>query len=146
GGRQGRTYAAERQTEGVNVFDAVVTHAKRLQGDYKRVIVACWSNGARERLATLLAEHGGGDTANVKSFAEALSWPPSTTAVAVLPLETGFEAPGIAVIGEQDILGDRLVRKSRGKCGSDVLTEASSLSVGDLAGHAHLGIGGSAGV
>ncbi len=29
---------------------------------------------------------------------------------AVLPLETGFEAPDVAVIGEQDILGDRLVR------------------------------------
>ena len=146
GGRQGRTYAAERQTEGVNVFDAVVTHAKRLQGDYKRVIVACWSNGARERLATLLAEHGGGDTANVKSFAEALDLPPSTTAVAVLPLETGFEAPGIAVIGEQDILGDRLVRKSRGKRGSDVLTEASSLAFGDLVVHADHGIGRFAGL
>ena len=128
------------------MFDAVVTHAKRLQGDYKRVIVACWSNGARERLATLLAEHGGGDTANVKSFAEALDLPPSTTAVAVLPLETGFEAPGIAVIGEQDILGDRLVRKSRGKRGSDVLTEASSLAFGDLVVHADHGIGRFAGL
>ena len=128
------------------MFDAVVTHAKRLQGESKRVIVACWSNGARERLATLLAEHGGGDTANVKSFAEALDLPPSTTAVAVLPLETGFEAPGIAVIGEQDILGDRLVRKSRGKRGSDVLTEVSSLAVGDLVVHADHGIGRFAGL
>ena len=62
GGRQGRSFAAERQTEGANVFDAVVAHAKRLQGEGKRVIVACWSNGARERLATLLAEHGVGET------------------------------------------------------------------------------------
>ena len=145
-GRQGRTFAAERQTEGVNVFDAVVTHAKRLHGEYKRVIVACWSNGARERLATLLAEHGGGETKAVTSFAAALDLPPSTTAVAVLPLETGFEAPGIAVIGEQDILGDRLVRKSRGKRGSDVLTEASSLTVGDLVVHADHGIGRFAGL
>jgi transcription-repair coupling factor (superfamily II helicase) len=56
GGRQGRTFAAERQTEGVTVFDAVVAHAKRLRGEAKRVIVACWSNGSRERLATLLSE------------------------------------------------------------------------------------------
>ncbi len=146
GGRQGRTFAAERQTEGLNVFDAVVTHAKRLHGEGKRVIVACWSNGARERLATLLAEHGGGETKSVTSFAEAVALPLSTTAVAVLPLETGFEAPGLAVIGEQDILGDRLVRKSRGKRGSDVLTEASSLSVGDLVVHADHGIGRFAGL
>ncbi|MEX2165492.1 MAG: transcription-repair coupling factor [Methyloceanibacter sp.] len=141
GGRRGRSFAAERQTEGANVFDAVVAHAKKLRGEGKRVIVATWSNGARERLAALLAEHGVGETQNVESFAEALAAPPETIAVAVLPLETGFEAPGIAVIGEQDILGDRLVRKSRGRRGADVLTEVSSLSVGDLVVHADHGIG-----
>jgi transcription-repair coupling factor (superfamily II helicase) len=145
-GRQGRTFAAERQTEGANVFDAVVAHAKRLKSEGKRVLVACWSNGARERLATLLSEHGGGETKRIDSFAEALQAPQETTCVAVLPLETGFEAPGLAVIGEQDILGDRLVRKSRGKRGSDVLTEVSSLSVGDLVVHSDHGIGRFAGL
>jgi transcription-repair coupling factor (superfamily II helicase) len=144
-GRQGRSFAAERQTEGANVFDAVAAHAKRLRGEGKRVIVACWSNGARERLAILLAEHGVGDTKRVTSFAEALD-APEAVSVAVLPLETGFEAPGIAVIGEQDILGDRLVRKTRGKRGSDVLTEVSSLSVGDLVVHSDHGIGRFAGL
>ena len=141
GGRQGRTFAAERQTEGVTVFDAVVAHAKRLRGESKRVIVACWSNGARERLATLLSEHGIGETKRVESFADVLREPRDVTAMAVLPLETGFEAPGLAVIDEQDILGDRLVRKSRVKRGHDVLTEVSSLSVGDLVVHADHGIG-----
>jgi transcription-repair coupling factor (superfamily II helicase) len=146
GGRQGRSFAGERQTEGANVFDAVVVHAKRLKGEDKRVIVACWSNGARERLATLLAEHGIGETKSVATHAEALSLPAPTTAFAVLPLETGFEAPGLAVIDEQDILGDRLVRKSRAKRSSDVITEVSSLSVGDLVVHADHGIGRFAGL
>ena len=92
----------------------------------KRVLIACWSKGAKERLATLLAEHGIGETLRVDSWQEVLAAPPSAaTAFAVLPLETGFEAPGIAVIGEQDILGDRLVRRTRAKRGSDVLTEIS---------------------
>ena len=141
GGRQGHSFAAERQTEGGYVFDAVVAHAKRLKGEDKRVIVACWSNGARERLATLLWEHGIGETMSVESLADAIALPHATTAFAVLPLETGFEAPGLAVIDEQDILGDRLVRKTRGKRGADVLTEVSSLSVGDLVVHADHGIG-----
>ena len=141
GGRQGHSFAAERQTEGGYVFDAVVAHAKRLKGEDKRVIVACWSNGARERFATLLWEHGIGETMGVESFADAIALPHATTAFAVLPLETGFEAPGLAVIDEQDILGDRLVRKTRGKRGADVLTEVSSLSVGDLVVHADHGIG-----
>ena len=141
GGRQGHSFAAERQTEGGYVFDAAVAHAKRLKGEDKRVIVACWSNGARERLATLLWEHGIGETMSVESFADAIALPHATTAFAVLPLETGFEAPGLAVIDEQDMLGDRLVRKTRGKRGADVLTEVSSLSVGDLVVHADHGIG-----
>jgi len=141
GGRQGRSFAPERQTEGANVFDAVVAHARKLRGEHKIVIVACWSLGARERLATLLTEHGLHDTVRIETFPEAVSAPPEATSVAVLPLETGFEAPGIAVIGEQDILGDRLVRKARVKKGSDALTEASSLTVGDLVVHADHGIG-----
>ena len=141
GGRQGRSFAAERQREGGNVFDAVVAHAARLQGEGKRVLVGCWSKGAKERLATLLAEHGIGDTLRVETWQEVLAAPQSATTFAVLPLETGFEAPGFAVIGEQDILGDRLVRRTRPKTGSDVLTEVSSLAVGDLVVHADHGIG-----
>jgi len=141
GGRQGRSFAPERQTEGANVFDAVVAHAKKLLGEHKIVIVACWSVGARERLATLLNEHGLHETVRVETFLDAVAAPPDATSVAVLPIEAGFEAPGIAVIGEQDILGDRLVRKARVKKGSDALTEASSLTVGDLVVHADHGIG-----
>ena len=121
-------------------------HAKRLRGEGKRLMVACWSKGARERLAALLSEHGAGETARAETFAEALEVPPDTIAVAVLPLETGFEAPGLAVIGEQDILGDRLVRRTRGKRGSDVLTEVSALTVGDLVVHSDHGIGRFAGL
>jgi len=146
GGRQGRSFAAERQTEGANVFAAVAAHAKRLRGENKQVIIACWSSGARERLATLLSEHGAGETKRIDSLAEAPHTPSEALSVAVLPLETGFEAPGLAVIGEQDILGDRLVRRTRGRRGSDVLTEASSLSVGDLVVHSDHGIGRFAGL
>jgi transcription-repair coupling factor (superfamily II helicase) len=146
GGRQGRTFALERQSESGNVFDAVVAHAARLKAEGKRVLVACWSQGARERLAALLGEHGIGETASVASFAEALAGSPSAIEFGVLPLETGFEAPGLAVIGEQDILGDRLVRRTRPKRGSDVLTEVSSLTIGDLVVHADHGIGRFAGL
>ena len=63
------------------------------------------------------------------------------TGFAVLGLEDGFETPDLAIIGEQDILGDRLVRRRKARKGSDVLTEASSLGPGDLVVHADHGIG-----
>ena len=141
GGRQGRSFAPERQTEGANVFDAVVSHTKKLIAAHKIVVVACWSAGARERLAALLAEHGLHGTVKVATFQDALAAPHDAVSVAVLPLEHGFEAHGIAVIGEQDILGDRLVRKVRKPKASDALTEASSLTVGDIVVHADHGIG-----
>ncbi|MEG6509483.1 transcription-repair coupling factor [Methyloligella sp. 2.7D] len=146
GGRHGRSFAAERKAEGGNVFDAVVSHIKLLRQGKKRALIACWTPGARERLSTLLQEHGLSETRSIDSFAEIAAIPRDIAAFGVLPLETGFEAPGLAVIGEQDILGDRLVRRSRPKKGSDVLTEASSLTVGDLVVHADHGIGRFAGL
>jgi transcription-repair coupling factor (superfamily II helicase) len=141
-GRSGRTFAAERQQGDVNVFDSVVAHIRRIQNDNRRVIIAAWTSGARERLSTLLAGHGLGDAHKVNSYAEALALPVTTTALAVLGLEQGFETPEFVIIGEQDILGDRLVRPRRkARSAVDVLTEATSLSIGDLVVHADHGIG-----
>ena len=141
-GRQGRTFAAERADADTNVFDAVTGHIGRLHDGNRRVIVAAWSTGARERLATLLEDHGLKNTRKVESFAQVQALPPGITAFAVLGLEKGFETPDFTVVAEQDILGDRLVRqRKRAKRAADVLTEATSLSTGDLVVHADHGIG-----
>ncbi len=146
-GRAGRNFAPERQNADLNVFDAVVGHIRTLQGKHKRVLVAAWTPGGRERLVTLLADHKLEDIVKVESFAEALALPPGHTGLGVLPLEAGFETNEIAVIGEQDILGDRLVRpRRRARKAVDVLTEAASLGVGDLVVHADHGIGRFAGL
>ena len=146
-GRQGRTFAAERADPDSNVFDSVVDHIRRVHAGQRRVVVAAWTTGARERLGSLLNDHGLKDTRKVESFSEVLSLPPGHTALAVLGLEHGFETPDFAVIAEQDILGDRLVRqRKRVRKAADVLTEATSLSVGDLVVHADHGVARFAGL
>jgi transcription-repair coupling factor (superfamily II helicase) len=146
-GRRGRTFAAERTNPDANVFDAVVSHVRRVHSEPRRVIIAAWTTGARERLMGLLTEHGLKDARKVESFAEVQALPPNATALAVLGLEEGFETPDFVVIAEQDILGDRLVRqRKRTRRAADVLTEATSLSVGDLVVHADHGIGRFAGL
>lgn len=146
-GKSGRSFAPERQNPDANVFDAVVRHIKDIQSSHRRVIVAAWTTGARERLATLLSEHGLKSQAKVEGYADALALEPGVAALAVLGIEQGFETPELAVIAEQDILGDRLVRPRRkAKRAADVLTEATSLSVGDLIVHADHGIGRFAGL
>ncbi|MEC9367977.1 MAG: transcription-repair coupling factor [Pseudomonadota bacterium] len=145
-GRQGRSFAAERAQEGVNVFDAVVAHVRARLEQQRRVIVACWSAGARERLKSLLEDHGLEQTEAVETLAQAEALGAGITGLAVLGLETGFEGAGLTVVAEQDILGDKLIRRRPSRKGSDILTEAASLSAGDLVVHAEHGIARFAGL
>ncbi|WP_018697918.1 transcription-repair coupling factor [Amorphus coralli] len=141
-GHVGRTFAAERAAENTNVFDALVQHVAGLRKAKKRVVIAAWSLGSRDRLQQVLADHGLETMTPVASWREVLDLPPATVALAALGIETGFETDTLAVIAEQDVLGDRLVRgKRRKRSNADVLTEASSLAEGDLVVHADHGIG-----
>ncbi|WP_150524924.1 transcription-repair coupling factor [Roseibium sediminis] len=141
-GRQGRSFAAERAAGDVNIFDALAKHVRTLQKDGKRAVIACWSEGSRDRLGQILADHGLENAVEAETLKDVLALPPKTAALSVLGIEHGFELANIAFIGEQDILGDRLVRKSRRKAkGADVITEASGLSEGDLVVHVEHGIG-----
>ncbi|MBX9925122.1 MAG: transcription-repair coupling factor [Hyphomicrobiaceae bacterium] len=141
-GKPGRTFQLERQNPDANLFDAVTAHLRSLQAANKRTMIAAWTPGARERLATLFSEHGLKGARKVESYTEALALPGDMTALAVLGLERGFETPEIAIIGEQDILGDRMVRQRRKpRKAADVIAQAASMSVGDLVVHADHGIG-----
>jgi transcription-repair coupling factor (superfamily II helicase) len=142
GTRQGRNFAAERAKPGRNVFEAVGEHASSLQEDGKRVAIALWSEGARERMGHVLTEHGLASLSHVGSWKEALRLPRAQIALAVLGLESGFETADAAIISEQDILGDRLVRPRRSaRRAENFITEATSLSAGDLVVHVDHGIG-----
>ena len=141
GARAGRSFAAERG-QNANVFDAVTKHVEALQAAGKRVIVALWSEGARERMRHVLADHGLHNLSNVGSWSEAQTLPKPQVALAVLGLEAGFETDGAAVVAEQDILGDRLVRPRRAsKRAENFIAEATSLNTGDLVVHVDHGIG-----
>ncbi len=146
-GQPGRSFSPERHSSDINVFDAVVGHIRSRIADNRRVMVAAWTPGSRERLISLLADHGLKDTRHVANFDEARGLPGKVVAMSVLGLEQGFETPELTVIGETDILGERLIRpKRKAKRAADVLSEATSLSVGDLVVHADHGIGRFAGL
>jgi transcription-repair coupling factor (superfamily II helicase) len=142
GGRPGRNFAPERNDENANVFEAAAQHVRALQDSGKKVIVAGWSDGSRERLGHVLAEHGLKRAELASTLSQAIAVRGNAVALAVIGLEQGFETHDYAIIGEQDILGDRLVRHRRkGKRGADVLTEVGALSAGDLVVHVDHGIG-----
>ena len=140
-----RDFAPERAS-GVNLYEAVVEHIAGLRKAGKKPVLASYSVGARERLLGLLADHGlpGGKIAD--DWQEALgiadTGKSAGTAMIVLPLEHGFTAPGVAVLTEQDMLGDRLIRRAKRRKSADAfLSELATLSPGDLVVHSDHGIG-----
>jgi len=140
GGRIGRSFAPERQREEISLFDALADHIRvRLQSGH--VLLASYSAGARERMGSLL-EDAGLSAAQELGDARDLPEGKGGLYLGIVGLEAGFEAPNLTVISEQDILGDRLIRApQRRKRAENFLTEAASLSPGDLIVHLEHGVG-----
>jgi transcription-repair coupling factor (superfamily II helicase) len=138
GGRIGRNFSPERQQENISLFAALADHIK-VRMTKGPVVVASYSEGARERLSGLIEDEGLAETIAVSDGRRIGK---SGLHLAVWALEHGFEAPDMTVISEQDVLGDRLIRKpKRRRKAENFLTEAQSLSPGDLVVHVDHGIG-----
>ena len=139
-GRIGRSFAPERQQENISLFSALSDHIKAVSKD-AQVVIASWSDGARERLKGLLDDQGLKAAKEIKDFRDVPEGRGGLFLM-VWALESGFTAPGLVVISEQDVLGDRLVAKPRKKRKADnFLREVDTLSVGDLVVHVEHGVG-----
>lgn len=138
-----RDFAPDRAT-GSNIYEAAAKYLAALGARGLKPILAAYSQGSRARLISLLSE-AGGKTAPLlaDSWQEALGAAAKGRPVAVvLPLDHGFADDSLELLTEQDILGDRLVRRKRKKKDADAfLAELSALNPGDLVVHMEHGIG-----
>ncbi|PZQ48907.1 MAG: transcription-repair coupling factor [Micavibrio aeruginosavorus] len=131
GARKGRDFGDIRALPDGDLFGALRTHLIALASQKKKILIACYSEGSRERLRGMM-EH-----AAIAPMPE----------MVILGLEHGFVSADLAILTEQDILGDRLTRRAGRKKKSDnFLTEVSSLNEGDLVVHLDHGIGRFAGL
>ena len=151
----GRDFSPERG-RGENVYEAAARHFSGAARAGAKPVLACYSVGSRTRIAAILAEAGAGASGlstppqivAVDSWQEALGIAGGATAAGprvaaiVLPLESGFVGAGIDLVTEQDLLGDRLVRrKKRRKSADAFLAELAALTPGDFVVHMEHGIG-----
>jgi transcription-repair coupling factor (superfamily II helicase) len=142
GAHAGHNFAVERATPDANVFEAVTKHVHGLQAAGKRALIALWSEGSRERMSHVLAEHGLVNLTPVASWPAALALPRHQVALAVLGIDSGFETADVALLTEEDILGERLVRgRRRTKRADNFIAEVTGLAAGDLVVHVDHGIG-----
>ncbi|WP_299928429.1 transcription-repair coupling factor [uncultured Pelagimonas sp.] len=142
GGRIGRNFAPERQQENISLFGSLADHVKARMANGP-VLIASYSEGARERLTGLIEDEG---LAGAIPVANGTRVGKRGLHLAVWSLEAGFVAPWdgheITVISEQDVLGDRLIRAPRKRRKAEnFLTETQSLSPGNLVVHVDHGIG-----
>ena len=141
GFRSGRDFAPER-ARGDNVYPVLADHLKSLAKAGKRPLLAAYSKGSRSRIASIL-EEAGTPVQMAETWQEALGMAAKgKPAAVILPVEASFANDEMELLTEQDILGDRLVRRKKKRKDSDAfLAELQALSVGDLIVHTEHGIG-----
>ncbi|MBB4102349.1 transcription-repair coupling factor [Allorhizobium borbori] len=128
--------------ERVNVFDIAVKHIADKRAKGSKVLVTGWSDGSLDRLLQVLNEHGLERIKPVASWKELLKLGKGEAGSAVLSIENGFETGDLVVVGEQDILGDRMVRRTKKrKRAADFIAEVAGLDEGSIVVHAEHGIG-----
>ncbi|SOB87002.1 transcription-repair coupling factor [Sphingomonas guangdongensis] len=136
-----RDFAPER-TGGQNVYEAVTAYLGKVRRDGRKIVLASYSAGSRERLKGLLEDHGLSGIRLADDWQAALAAGDQGVALTVLGLDHGFTAPDVTVLSEQDMLGDRLIRRTKRRKSADAfLAELATLSPGDLVVHTDHGIG-----
>jgi len=142
GGRKGRDFADIRALPQGDVFGAVSAYVSEQRAEKRKILIACYSEGSRERLRGVMSHSGFANFRDINSADDLRKLENFELGMAIVALEHGFTAPDIAVLSEQDILGDRLARRTtRKKKADNFLTEVSSLQEGDLVVHIDHGIG-----
>jgi transcription-repair coupling factor (superfamily II helicase) len=137
-----RDFAPER-ARGDNAYEAAAKYLHKVAKSGKKALLAAYSTGSRARIASILGEAMAPEPALATSWQDALGKASkSRPAALVLPLETGFANDDLEIVTEQDILGDRLVRRKKKRKDSDAfLAELAALTPGDFVVHMDHGIG-----
>src|SRR5579863_5002050 len=141
GGRPGPVFF-QGGGPGSSVFEQLRDQSGRWTNEGRRIVVAAWTRGSRERLANLLREHGFKDAAQENGWADIRGKPRGTVSLVTLGVERGFVADQLALVGEQDLLGERISRPPRRRKRADqFIAEATEIAEGDLVVHQDHGIG-----
>ena len=141
-GRPGPIFSQASAQGGANVFEQLKAQASRWADEGRRIVLAAWTRGSRERLGNLLREHGVQGAAAEDSWAPIRRKPAGSISVVVLGVERGFVADRLALVAEQDLLGERISRPPRRRKRADqFIAEATDIAEGDLVVHQEYGIG-----
>lgn len=136
-------FAEARARSVSDLYAAVADRFAAAAKSGQRAVLAASTEGALDRLRRLVANDDGFEAIQpVPTIDAALDLPKGVAGAIVAEMERGFEADGLVVVTEQDILGERLQRRQRRRKRADAfLTESSEIDEGDLVVHIDHGVG-----
>jgi transcription-repair coupling factor (superfamily II helicase) len=127
---------------GEPIYQAVARRLAEAQAGGRQPLLAAYSEGSRERLSGLLREAGAEGLTPANGWQAALgAAAEGAVPVVVLPLESGFRLAALELWTEQDMLGDRLVRRRSVRKADAFLKDLQTLEAGELVVHQEHGIG-----
>ena len=136
----GRDFAHAKNVNAAAVYAELKDYLSE-NGKLKRII-CCYSEGSRERLLNLMSEHGIEKVVSAQNWQQAVQLATSKkTALVLADLAHGFRDKEFCLISEQDIWGERQHRKVKKVTSKDLISDISSLAVGELVVHIEHGIG-----
>lgn len=106
----------------------------------KKIIIACNSEGSSLRVKNIL------DNYNIHwywlvNFTEYKNISNKSVGIAILPMEHGYFVEDFAIITEQDLFGEKIIRKKTNKDLEQLLDEINNLQIGEYIVHQQHGIG-----
>lgn len=134
---QANNFDLAAQNKSVSSFDLFKQYRDTIKS---KIIIACNSEGSLKRITGIL------DNYNIHSyrlscFSDYKNISGRTVGVAILPIEHGYNFADFSIISEQDLLGEKIIRKKSKKTLEHLLEEINNLQIGEHVVHQKHGVG-----
>lgn len=114
---------------------------KQFRDESKRkIIIACNSEGSKQRIVSIL-ENYNIHSYSIEKFSDYKQISGKTVGICILPIEHGFIFDDFAFVAEQDLLGEKIIRKKSSTNIESLLAEINNLQIGEYVVHQQHGIG-----
>jgi transcription-repair coupling factor (superfamily II helicase) len=125
------------QSKNISSFDSFRKYRDNIKS---KIIIACNTEGSLQHIQKIL-ENYNIHSFRLNDFNDYKKIKSKNIGLAVFPSSRGYKIDDFAIISEQDLLGERIVRKKATKKLEHLLAEINNLQIGEYVVHQQHGIG-----
>ena len=126
----------QAQSKKISAFDLFKKFREQNKG---KILITCYSEGSLTRIKKLL------DNYNIhwfmaNQFEDYRKISGKTVALAMVPINHGFSFDELIIVSEQDLIGEKIIRKKSTKSIEKLIEEINNLQIGEYVVHQDHGI------